>query len=175
MSDIRRKILTCGVAAACAVALTHSASAMSLPSQASIQQAAPDQTTDVAWRGWGWGPALGLGLAAGALTAGAVAASGAYWGYPYGYGYGPGPGYVYAPGYAPAYSFDVPYEPAYGYAYQGGFPYAWGYGEPGVIESGVILRMRPGTRMSRGKNHSRQVQMQRRGHAAGLTYARQVR
>jgi len=176
MPDIKRKALTCGVAAVCAMGFANSALAMSLPSQASLKAAAPAQTTEVAWRGWGrgWGPALGIGLAAGALT-GAAPASSAYWGYTYPYGYtdytypyGYSHGYSdYAPvyGYHPYYASDIPYAPAYGYAYQG-WPYAWRYGEPGIV-----MKMRP-RKSARGISRSQQARMH---HGARVLYAKQAR
>jgi BA14K-like protein len=108
--------IICGcVASLLLVGTASTTSALPLASNGSaINQATPEATTDIYWRGrgrgWGWG--VGAGLLGGAIIGGALAA-------PYYYGPGPyygpdyGPGPYYAPGpYYPA-AGPGPYGPAY--------------------------------------------------------------
>jgi BA14K-like protein len=108
------KIIYGCVASLLLVGAASTTSALPLASNGSaINQATPEATTDVYWRGRGWGWGVGAGLIGGAIIGGALAAP-YYYGGPDPY-YGPGPyGPAYGPGpYGPAYG-PGPYGPAYG-------------------------------------------------------------
>jgi hypothetical protein len=130
MTTFRISAVALGMASALALTAIPATAGPLMPNQAAVKAAAPDQGTDVQWRGRrghhrGWGPGIGIGagIAAGALIGSAVAAQ-PYYGGGYYYEepvYGPGYG---APVYAQPYGYDTPYyapvAPSRGYGYRGG-------------------------------------------------------
>lgn len=117
MNTLKTSAIVLGMASALALTAIPTTAGPLMPNQAAVKAAAPDQGTDVQWRGRrghqrGWGPGIGIGagIAAGALIGSAVAAQPYY-----------GGGYYYEePGYgAPVYAQPYGYEPApsYGYGY----------------------------------------------------------
>ena len=137
MTTFRISAVALGMASALALTAIPASAGPLMPNQAAVKAAAPDQGTDVQWRGRrgynrGWGPGIGIGagIAAGALIGSAVAAQ------PYYGGYYEEP--VYGPGYgAPVYAQPYGYEPAptYGYGYP---PPTYSY-SPGYSRSGRCM------------------------------------
>jgi hypothetical protein len=119
--------ITLSLAGSVAAGLSTSSAAGPLPTvTAALSSAAPDQSTQVWWRG-GYGPGIGFGFAAGALLGAAVAAPyGGYYGGPYGRPFYGRPVYAAPYGYAPMYSGY--YSPYRRYGYYGRCATDEGYG-----------------------------------------------